>query len=50
MKLLTRTNQFSHVLDRKSDLFGCVRVGNINVALWHEKKLSDFGIHTLEIK
>ncbi|NET42021.1 Gfo/Idh/MocA family oxidoreductase [Okeania sp. SIO2B3] len=49
MQLLTRTNQFSHLLDRKSDLFGCVRVGNGNVALWHEKKLSNIGIHTLGI-
>ena len=39
MQLLTRTHQFSHLLDRKSDLFGCVRVGNGNVALWHEKKI-----------
>ncbi len=28
MQILTRTHQFSHLLDRKSDLFGCVRVGN----------------------
>ncbi|NES07122.1 MAG: Gfo/Idh/MocA family oxidoreductase [Okeania sp. SIO2F4] len=49
MQLLTKTDQFSHLLDRKSDLFGCVRIGNGNVASWHEKKLSDIGIQTLGI-
>lgn len=49
MQLLTTTNQFSHILDRDSYLFGCVRVGNGSVALWHEKKLRDIGIQTLGI-
>ncbi|NEQ41161.1 MAG: Gfo/Idh/MocA family oxidoreductase [Okeania sp. SIO3I5] len=49
MQLLTKTHQFSHFLDRKLDLFGCVRVGNGNVASWHEKKLNDIGIQTLGI-
>lgn len=49
MKLLTKTHKFSHVLDRNSDFFGCVRIGNGNVASWHEKKLSDIGINTLGI-